>query len=72
MKKKKDYQFGNNQKKANNEGKDVLPSKEQIKKNLKEINTYCPISDAGLSSGAGRFRILAPIRELRSQKTPSA
>ena len=38
MKKKKDYQFGKNQKKANNEGKDVLPSKEQIKKNLKEIN----------------------------------
>ena len=48
MKKKKDYQFGNNQKKANNEGKDVLPSKEQIKKNKQKSYFWIPLIVSGI------------------------
>ena len=38
MKKKKDYQFGKNQKKANNLGKGCILNKESIKANLAAIN----------------------------------
>ena len=38
MKKKKSYQFGNNQKKANNLGKGFILDKESIKANLEAIN----------------------------------
>lgn len=38
MKKKKNYQFGNNQKKRNNLGKRFALRKEKFKRNLKAVN----------------------------------
>ena len=37
---KRKYQFGKNQKKANDEGNDFVLSKAQIKRRLKEINKF--------------------------------